>query len=282
MERRRFIKTGALATAATTLFSNMANAAALVKGNSDKWGDIMPMRPFGKSGEKITIMGLGGYHNAKLEEKDAQRQIEMSIKAGMRFFDTAYGYSDGKSEELYGKYLTPKYRDEIFLMTKTPAKDKKTIEENIHTSLKRMKTDRLDLVLIHSLNNNEDVDKREKGGAYDTLRKFQSAGIIRHIGYSCHTNASVALYFLEKIKDDDFICCVQTPVNAVDASDSDNSFTTTLMPEIIKRGHSHFAMKTLGGGGLVGSKMGNKPNLPKKAVIPDYISLEENIFHRTL
>lgn len=277
MKRRQFIRTSALATTATALLSNMARASVLSLSNSDKWGNIMPMRPLGKTGEKITIMGLGGAHNSWLKKKDAEKQIEMSIEAGIRFFDTASVYSNGLSEKLYGKYLNPKYRDEIFLMTKTHARDAATVEEHVHTSLKRMKTDRIDLILIHSLQDNEDVDNREKQGVFDRLQRFQSDGIIRHLGYSCHTNASVALYFLEKTKENDFICAFQSPINAVDASDPDNSFTTMVIPEIIKRGHSHFAMKTLGGGGLVGGKMDNKPDLPRKLVIPDYISLEENI-----
>ena len=277
MERRQFIIKSALATVGTTLLSNMANAATLITGNSDKWGSIMPMRPLGKTGEKITILGLGGSHNARLEDTDAERQIEMAIEAGIRFFDTAYVYSGGKSEENYGKFLNPKYRDEIFLMTKSTGKSKKEVEDQIHTSLKRMKTDRIDLALIHMIKDKADVDQRHNGEAFDALRKFQSDGVIRHIGYSCHTHASVALYFLDLIKDDDFICSVMTPVNPVDASDPDNSFIRMLMPEIIKRGHSHFAMKTLGGGGLTGGRMDSRREMPKNVVIPDHLSLEENV-----
>ncbi len=268
-----------MAATAATLFSNMAYAAKLTSGNRDKWGDIMPQRPLGKTGENITIMGPGGAHMTYMEEKYVQPLIEKCIESGIRFFDTANVYGKGRSEELYGKYLTPKYRDEIFIMTKSHAKDAATLDEHIHTSLRRMKTDRLDLVLIHMLADKEDVDRRESGGVFDALRKFQSDGIIRHLGFSCHTNASAALYFMEKIKDDDFICTGQTPINPVDATNPDNSFTRMVLPEMVSRGHSHFAMKTLGGGGLLGISTVSNPDGPRPGVkaIPDKISLEENI-----
>lgn len=277
MKRRQFIKTGTLAATATTLLSNMSCTAGLTSGDSDKWGGIMPQRPLGKTGERITIMGPGGAHMASMDDKDVEQLIDKTIEAGIRFFDTANIYGRGKSEELYGKFLSPKYRDEVFIMTKSRAFDANELNEHIHTSLKRMKTDRLDLVMIHMMEDKEDVDRREKGGVFDAIRKFQSDGIIRHIGFSVHTHVSTALYFLDKIKDDDFICAGLTPINAVDATDPDNSFTRMVLPEVVSRGHSHFAMKTLGGGGLVGSKMGNKPDLPDVKVIPDHISLEENI-----
>ena len=279
MKRRQFIKTGTMAATAATLFSNMAYAAKLTSGNQDKWGEIMPLRPLGKTGEKITIMAPGGAHMTYMEEKDVPPLIEKCIESGIRFFDTANRYGGGRSEELYGKYLTPKYRDEIFIMTKSHATDAKTLDEHIQSSLRRMKTDRLDLVLIHMLEDKDDVDNREKGGVYDALRKYQSDGIIRHLGFSVHTNVSAALYFLEKIKDDDYICAGLTPINPVDATDPDNSFTRMVVPELIRRGHSSLAMKTVGGGGLLGtstvsSRSGNKPGV---TAIPDHISLEENI-----
>ena len=279
MKRRQFIKTGTMAATAATLFSNMACTAKLTSGDSDKWGDIMPLRPLGKTGEKITIMAPGGAHMTYMEEKDVPPLIEKCIESGIRFFDTAYKYGDGRSEELYGKYLTPKYRDEVFIMTKSHATDAATLNEHIHTSLKRMKTDRLDLALIHMLADKDDVDTRESGGVYDALRKLQSDGVIRHLGFSVHTNASAALYFLDRIKDDDFICAGLFPINPVDATDPNNSFTTMVLPEMIKRGHSNLAMKTAGGGGLFGTSVVNRPDgpRPEKKAIPDHISLEENI-----
>ena len=279
MKRRQFIKTGTMAAAAATLYSNMAYAAKLTSGNQDKWGEIMPLRPLGKTGEKITIMAPGGAHMTYMEEKNVPPLIDKCIESGIRFFDTANVYGGGRSEEMYGKYLTPKYRDEIFIMTKSHAKDAKTLDDHIHGSLRKMKTDRLDLVLIHMLADKDDVDNREKEGVFDALRKFQLDGVIRHLGFSVHTNASAALYFLEKIKDDDFICAGLTPINPVDATNPDNSFTRMVVPEMVARGHSHFAMKTLGGGGLMGTSTVNRPDGTKPGIkaIPDHISLEENI-----
>ena len=281
MKRRAFIKSTAMAITASTLLDNLAMAAPIATGKSDRLGPLLPTRPLGQTGEHLTLFGIGGAHIGRMEDDAAQRQIEYALEQGVRFFDNAYIYSRGRAEELYGKYLCPKYREDVYIMTKANADTAEETENQINTSLKRLKTDYVDLLYVHMVADIQDVDTRHKNGVFDVVRRFQAEGKIRHLGVSCHTNVKAALHFLELTKDDDFVCCMQTPINAVDASDPNNSFTHQVLPINVGRGHSHIAMKTLGGGGLVGGAMsGNRPK-PKKLTIPDRISLEDN-FHFVL
>ena len=123
--RREFIEKSATIAA----FSLVADWASASTAN-DKWGDILPQRQLTRDGEKVTAICLGGYHLGFTENpKDAERMIERSMELGVRFFDNARKYHDGRSEEYQGRFLTPKYRDQIFLMTKAPAKTGKTPQE---------------------------------------------------------------------------------------------------------------------------------------------------------
>ena len=281
MKRRDFIKSTAVAMSASTLLNNLTLAAPIATGKSDRLGPLLPMRPLGKTGEKLTIFCVGGAHVGRMEEGAAQRQIEYALEQGVRFFDNAYIYSQGRAEEYYGKFLCSKYREDVYVMTKANAKTAEDVENQVNTSLKRMKTDYIDLLYVHMIASIEDVDTRVNNGCLDRVRRFQEEGKVRHLGVSCHTNVGAALHFLDLIKEDDFICCLQSPINAVDAATPGNSFTQKVLPEVVKRGHSHMAMKTLGGGGLIGGSMSSNRKPPEVIAIPDRISLEEN-FHFVL
>ena len=98
---------------------------------SDKFGELLPLRLLGKTGEKVTMLGLGGAHIARCDEKTAEAQIECAIDGGIRFFDNAYSYGNGLAEERYGKFLVPKYRDVSFIMTKTTATSGKKPWQNL-------------------------------------------------------------------------------------------------------------------------------------------------------
>lgn len=115
------------------------------------------------------MLGTGGYHVVATTERDAQEVIEAALEGGVRFFDTAESYADGTSETRYGKYLTPKYRDLIFLMSKSTGKDAKTVKEHLEGTLCRLKTDHLDLYQVHAISTPEDVDSRIELGVLDVL-----------------------------------------------------------------------------------------------------------------
>ncbi|HKJ79601.1 MAG TPA: aldo/keto reductase, partial [Prolixibacteraceae bacterium] len=161
MKRRTFIKVSALGAGSTFTLPLFANS---INGTKDKWGELLPLHSFGNTGEKVTMLGVGGFHVGRMSDTEAEKTIETAIEGGIRFFDAAESYVDGENERKYGKFLTPKYRDDIFLLSKTKARDAKTAQEHLEGSLRRMKTDYLDLWLMHQVDSKEDFDNlREKG-----------------------------------------------------------------------------------------------------------------------
>lgn len=266
--RREFLKTMAAMTAGVsvtpTLYANTPN--------EDKLGELLPLRKLGKTGENITMLGVGGYHIGWTSERDAQEVIEAALQGGIRFFDTAEQYGPGTSEERYGKYLTPKYRELVFLMTKTQARNAKDAQQHLEDSLRRMKTDYLDLWQMHSLFTPEDVDSRMQEKVLDVLIKAKESGKVKHIGFTGHQNPFAHNRMLELTRESDPIDTVQMPVNVLDQSYF--SFINHVMPELMERNIGVLAMKTLADGRFFATKeQANwKTDDP---IIPNYISIEE-------
>src|SRR5690554_145377 len=181
-DRRTFLKSMAGLTAGLSISS----AAFGKKTENDRLGEVLPKRKFGRTGEYVTMLGTGGFHVGWTTERDAQEVIEASLEGGVRFFDTAESYSQGVSEERYGKYLTTKYRDLIFLMTKTTGPDAKTVQEHLEGSLRRLKVDQIDLYQVHSIRTPQDVDDRISNGVLEVLLKAKEQGKIKYIGFTGH------------------------------------------------------------------------------------------------
>lgn len=215
--------------------------------NTDRLGDLLPMRLLGKTGRKVTMLGLGGYHIGWTTEYKAQETIEAALQGGIRFFDNAESYGPHTAEIRYGKYLTPQYRDLVFIMTKTTAKDAKTAREHLDASLKRMKTDYVDLWQVHALSSPEDVDERISNGILDVMKEAKASGKAKHIGFTGHENPYAHVRMLEKTIEDDIFETVQMPINPVDAGNKDS-----FIAEVIQQAHSRkfgiLAMKTLAAG----------------------------------
>ena len=209
-------------------------------------GKFYPKGKLGKTGEYVTMLGTGGYHIGWTTERDAQEVIEAALEGGVRFFDTAESYSDGRSEERYGKYLTPKYRDLIFLMTKSTGQDAKTVQEHLEGSLRRLKVDHVDLYQVHSIRTPEDVDNRIANGVLDVLQKAKQDGKIRHIGFTGHQNPYAHAHMLERTKDSDIFDAVLMPVNVLDPSYF--SFTENVLPKALDREPGVLAIKSLADG----------------------------------
>ena len=231
--------------------------ASCSKGNTntvkrDSLGEVLPTRTLGRTGEQVTMLGIGGFHLGWTSEKDAQEIIEASLEGGIRFFDSAEGYQEGESERRYGRFLTPKFREQVFLMTKTQAKDAKTAREHLEGSLRRMKTDYLDLWQMHSLRNPEDVDTRLEEGVLDVVMKAKEEGKVRYIGFTGHSNPEAHLRILERTSDSDPFDTCQMPVNVIDPSY--HSFTEQVTPELQNRNIGLLAMKTLADGRFFGMK----------------------------
>jgi hypothetical protein len=147
-KRREFMAMLAGCTASlmvSSLSHGQEKIAVATASHSDRLGKLLPIRKLGSSGSVVTNLGVGGDHVGSASEKDAQAIIEKALEEGVRFFDNAPFYSGGKAEERYGKFLTPKYRDVSFIMTKTLAKNRENALKDLDTSLSRMKTDYVDL-----------------------------------------------------------------------------------------------------------------------------------------
>ena len=244
------------------------------KIKSDKWGELLPLRKLGKTGEFVTMLGLGGFHvGGSMDEKEARRTIEAAMEGGIRFFDTAESYQRGLSEERFGKYLVPKYRDDVFIMTKSTARDAETARQHLEESLKRMKTDRIDLWQVHSIRDAEDVDNRIENGVLDVFRKSLDSGKVRYIGFTGHRNPDAHVRMMEY---EDIFHTQQIPINPVDAA-SDNSFIHKVISRAVERGLGLLAMKTLADGRFFAEKerVGWTSEDP---VVPDYIRIKDSLY----
>ena len=102
----------------------------------DRLGELLPQRKLGKSGESVTMLGLGGAHIARMSESEAQKTIETSLEGGVRFFDNAEQYGNGLAEKRYGMFLSPDYRDVSYIMTKTRATNAKVAQQHLEDSLR--------------------------------------------------------------------------------------------------------------------------------------------------
>jgi aryl-alcohol dehydrogenase-like predicted oxidoreductase len=271
MKRRDLLQQLAIAGAAL--------APASSHSATDRLGPVLPLRTLGETGEKVTSLGLGGYHIGWPEsEKQVQATIEAAMENGIRFFDTAESYGKGRSEERYGKYLVPKYRDDIFLMTKSTASDADTARQHLEGSLRRLNTDVIDLWQVHALKNEDDVDKRLQLGVLEEAIKAKEAGKIRHIGFTGHASPYAHTRMTDnRMVLENCIAC-QFPVNPVDAA-SKHSFIEKAIPHMLKNGIGILAMKTLADGRFFARKemKGKVKWESEKPIIPAVLSVEECI-----
>lgn len=229
-----------------------ALAAGLAKAEPQKEKNGLKMRSFPKSGKQVTEFCIGGHHVGKGSEKNAEALIETAIEEGVTFFDTARIYQKGRAETYYGKFLTPKYRDDIFLMSKSEKVRGKDARKALETSLKLMKTDYLDLWLVHAITDKPNTEKRFNEGAVDEFVKAKEEGIVKHIGFSGHTDYRSHLHFLKLLDERgiDMDACL-LPINLVDPHY--DSFILNVVPELEKRKYGILAMKTLAFGRMLGA-----------------------------
>lgn len=265
--RRKFIKK----TATLAAFSLVADWASAFPEN-DKWGEILPQRQLTRDGQKVTAFCLGGYHVGLTENaKEAERMIERAMELGVRFYDNARTYNAGRSEEYLGRFLSPKYREQIFLMTKAPAKTGKEVQQQLDESLKALKTDYVDLWQIHTFTTPEDVDNRLKAGVLDVFLEAKQQGKAKYIGFTGHQNPKTHLYFLKKLDElgIEMDTC-QMPLNVCDPSFE--SFEHKALPVLLEKKYGVIAMKTMAGGSMMGDRIDTTPKEIKTEDIPDVVS----------
>lgn len=274
LERRKFLTELAGITAGIMLPYSVFPEKTSTR--RDRFGELLPLRQLGRTGEMVTMLGQGGYHIGWTTEKDAIETIEAALEGGIRFFDTAEAYGPHISEEKYGKYLTPKYRDVIFLMTKTLSKDARSTQENLEGSLKRLNTDHLDLWQAHAVTSKEDADTRIREGVFDYMRKAKEEGKVRYIGFTGHTNANAHAYLLNRLKEEGMLDTVQMPVNPVDAGHP-VSFVRKVIPVAHEMNYGILAMKSLGGGQFFAEKheLDKQIWTTDDPVVPGRISLQD-------
>ncbi len=238
---------------------------------SDRLGKLLPQRILGRTGEPVTMLGVGGSHIGWMKERDAQETIEIALQGGIRFFDTAESYQSGGSETLYGKLLTPQYRDVVYLMSKSTARNAEDARRHLAGSLSRLNTDYLDLWQVHAVNSPQDASDRFANGVLEVMAQAKASGKVRHLGFTGHYQPEAMLRIMEQ--SDIFDVC-QMPVNLVDPNYS--SFIKQVMPKLVEQNIGVLAMKSLANGGFFGgSSHGRHGDNPK--IIPNRVSIAEAI-----
>ncbi len=210
--------------------------------------DEIPRRPFGRNGETVSALGMGGFHLGLAgTERETTALVHRAIDAGITFMDNAWEYHDGVSEQRLGKALAGGWRDRVFLMTKvcTHGRDAKTAMRQLEDSLRRLKTDHLDLWQVHEVAYAGDPERHfMKGGVIEALDRARQKGLVRYVGFTGHKDPALHLQMLSYGYP--FDSC-QMPLNCFDATF--RSFEQQVLPEVLRQGISPIGMKTFGGEG---------------------------------
>lgn len=238
MERREFISTTAAAMAALT-----TQGWAETDTSND-----MPYRVLGKTGAKVSLIGIGGYHLGEKNTSDdtAMAIVRGAIDRGVNFMDNAWDYNKGRSEDLMGRALLDGYRDKVFLMTKHHGRNIRTARKHLEESLRRLHTDYLDLWQFHQIESMKEVNKIYSSGVLEYVQKKKDEGVIKHIGFTGHTHPSIHRAMIEKGFEWE---TVQMPVNVLDQHY--RSFAKEIIPLLLKRNIGIIGMKSLAFGAIV-------------------------------
>ena len=246
-DRRDFLKTAGLVSAGLVLSESVLPAEPPQLALSNTGPDRIPRKPFGRTKETVSVIGIGGYSLGDAPSLgEAIAIVHEAVDAGVNFFDNAWEYHDGRSEEWMGRALQGR-RDKVFLMTKvcTHGRDKKVAMQQLEQSLKRLQTDHLDLWQVHECVYWNDPERHfAKGGVIEALDEAKKAGKVRYVGFTGHKHPDIHLKMLSYNYPFD---AVQMPLNAFDAAY--RSFATHVLPEVNKRGMAGLGMKSLGGNG---------------------------------
>jgi len=237
--RRRFI-----GVAAATVISAGIKKRAWAAGTKND----VPMRTLGHTGEKVSMVGIGGYHLARpgVEEAESIRIVRTGLDQGINFLDNCWDYNGGESELRMGKALRDGYRQKAFLMTKIDGRNKATAVNQIDDSLKRLQTDRIDLLQFHEVIRDGDPDRIfAAGGALEAVVEARKAGKVRHIGFTGHKSPDIHLKMLATASAHKFTFdAVQMPLNVMDHHF--NSFECKVLPVLQEQNIGVLGMKPMG------------------------------------
>ena len=277
MDRRRFIKTAAATTVMTSLSKKFAHAA----------DSAIAQRTLGRSGEKVSIVGLGGYHLGVPDEGESLRIVRTALDSGMNFLDNCWDYNDGQSEIRMGKALRDGYRQKAFLMTKIDGRTKKAATEQLEESLRRLQTDHIDLLQFHEVIRDADPDRIfAAGGGMEAVLEAKKQGKVRYVGFTGHKSPDIHLKMLNTAFAHQFTFdAVQMPLNVMDAHY--NSFEKKVLPVLVQHDIGVLGMKPMGDKVILKSKTATpveclhySMNLPTSVVITGCDSM--NILQQAL
>jgi aryl-alcohol dehydrogenase-like predicted oxidoreductase len=245
MTRRDFLR---LALAAT-----VAPAAGCDEGEGMAAEGGVARRRLGRTGEAVTVVGLGGWHLARpgLSEQESVRIVRAAIDGGITFLDNCWDYNDGESERRMGLALRDGYRERAFLMTKYDGRSKAAAARQIDESLRRLGTDRIDLMQLHEVIHDDDPDRAfREGGSIEALDEARRAGKIRYVGFTGHKSPAHHLAMLDAADAHGFrFDTVQMPLNVLDAHH--DSFERRVLPRLVEQGIAPIGMKPMADGRIV-------------------------------
>jgi aryl-alcohol dehydrogenase-like predicted oxidoreductase len=237
----------------------------------------------GRTGEQVSAIGLGGWHLGlpQVDEALSIRIVRRAIDDGITFMDNSWDYNDGASETRMGKALREGYRERVFLMTKIDGRSKREAARQLDESLRRLRTDRIDLVQHHEVIRFEDPHRIfDEEGANAALLAARREGKLRYIGFTGHKDPRIHLHTLEVARENGFAFdTVQMPLNVMDAHY--RSFGKMVLPELVREGIGVLGMKSMANGIILKSKTVTPTeclhyalNLPTSVVITGCDSIE--------
>jgi len=279
MHRRRFLQTAAATTLMTSLSKQFSRAAET---------STVPTRVLGHTGEKVSIVVLGGYHvGMQSDEQESLRIIRSALDNGINFLDNCWDYNNGQSEIRMGKALRDGYRQKAFLMTKIDGRTRQAAMQQLEESLRRLQTDHIDLLQFHEVIRDNDPDRIfAKGGGMEAVLEAKKQGKVRYVGFTGHKGPDFHLKMLETAFAHQFTFdAVQMPLNVMDAHY--NSFEKKVLPVLVKHNIGVLGMKPMGDKIILKSKTATPMeclhyamNLPTSVVITGCDSMD--ILHQAL
>ena len=268
--RREFLKFASAGVITGTL-----HAAFPAVNSSAEYKNGIPYRELGRTGEKVSLVGIGGYHLGKQEDPNESISIiRKALDEGINFLDNCWDYNGGESEIRMGKALRDGYREKAFLMTKIDGRNKATASSQLEESLRRLQTDRIDLLQFHEVIRDTDPDRIfAAGGALEAVLAAKKAGKVRFLGFTGHKSPDIHLKMLATAAQHHFsFDTVQLPLNVMDAHF--DSFEKKVVPVLVKNGIGILGMKPMGDHFILDTKTATPAeclhyamNLPTSVVI---------------
>ena len=257
IRRRDFMRVSASATAAAL----WANATAVAEERNG-----IPYRTLGRTGEKVSLLGLGGNHldgRHGGDEAACIRVIRMAVDEGINFLDNARSYNDGVAERFMGKALRDGYRDKVFLMSKSRKRNGREARAELEETLRNFGVDHIDLWQVHAIESEVDIENAyAEDGVLPVAIKAREEGLVRYIGFSGHDYPAVHASMIDHGHPWD---TVQMPLNPMDYH-HELSFEKVVVPKAVEQNIGILAMKTNGGGQILESQSASAEDCQRYAM----------------